>query len=59
MDESSLKMVRFDLYCKSCDHYSQKFPKENISSEAQEPCNTCLEISAREGTRKPEYYKER
>ena len=44
------KIVRFDLYCKSCVNKDVK--------ETEEPCNKCLEVSAREETAEPEEYKE-
>jgi len=59
MGESELKEVRFDKYCKTCKHYAHKFPNEDFSFEAQEPCNTCLEVGMREGTEKPEYWEEK
>lgn len=55
MDEL-LKEIRFDVWCKTCKHYEHKFPKENFSFEAQEPCATCLE-SRPERTTKPEYWE--
>lgn len=59
MGDSELKEVRFDKYCKTCKHYAHKFPSEDFSFEAQEPCNTCLEVGMREGTEKPEYWEEK
>lgn len=59
MGDSELKEVRFDKYCKTCKHYAHKFPNEDFSFEAQEPCNTCLEVGMREGTEKPEYWEEK
>ena len=59
MGDSELKEVRFDKYCKTCKHYAHKFPNEDFSFEAQEPCNTCLEVGMREGTEKPEYLEEK
>lgn len=59
MGDSELKEVRFDKYCKTCKHYAHKFPDEDFSFEAQEPCNTCLEVGMREGTEKPEYWEEK
>ena len=47
MDES-MQEVRFDLYCKLCIH--KDLP------EAADPCNECLEIGMREGSRKPEHF---
>lgn len=68
MGDSELKEVRFDKYCKTCKHYEHKSPtaiyirtvfNEDFSFEAQEPCNTCLEVGMREGTEKPEYWEEK
>lgn len=59
MGDSELKEVRFDKYCKTCKHYAHKYPNEDFSFEAQEPCNTCLEVGMREGTEKPEYWEEK
>lgn len=57
MEESRNHEVRFDVYCPKCKHYEHKYPNEDFSFEAQEPCNTCLETGMREGTRVPEYYE--
>ena len=43
------KIVKFDEYCPTCEHC-------NVD-ETEEPCNTCLETEAREGTRVPEKYE--
>ena len=53
--DASDKEVRFDKWCPLCKHYAHKFPNENFSFEAQEPCNTCLEAiyAVREGSEKP------
>jgi hypothetical protein len=42
------KIVRFDEYCKTCT--------SRLLDESEEPCNTCLEVSVREGTREPLKY---
>lgn len=57
--DASDKEVRFDKWCPLCKHYAHKFPNENFSFEAQEPCNTCLEAiyAVREGSEKPEYWE--
>ena len=47
--ESNYKEVRFDIYCPAC--------KYRRVMEIDEPCNTCLETGAREGTEKPEQYE--
>ena len=57
MNDSQAKFVRFDKWCKLCKHYEHKFPDEPFNSEAQEPCNTCLETGMRDGTEKPEYWE--
>lgn len=59
MYNSEFKEVQFDKYCELCKHYEHKFPDQNFSFEAQEPCNTCLETFMREGTEKPEYWEEK
>jgi len=46
----SIKEVRFDKYCKRCK-YSKK-------SGSDEPCNTCMDTFAREGTIVPLKFKE-
>lgn len=51
MTDSDLKEVRFDRWCKSCEHFRRP--------QAQEPCNQCLTKGMRFGTEKPEQYKER
>lgn len=43
------KIVRFDEYCPTC--------KSKDVKETDEPCNACLEVEAREGTRVPEKYE--
>lgn len=45
---SEYKEVRFDKYCKKCIHRE--------TSDAVDPCDSCLRISMREGTFKPENY---
>lgn len=57
--ESDLKEVRFDKWCESCKHYPHKYPNEDFSFEAQEPCASCLEAenAMREGSEKPEYWE--
>ena len=42
------KIVRFDEYCKTC---TSLLLDGNV-----EPCNTCLEVNVREGTREPLKY---
>jgi len=57
--DASDKEVHFDKWCHLCKHYAHKFPNEDFSFEAQEPCNTCLEAiyAVREGSEKPEYWE--
>lgn len=58
--DSSLKEVNYDKWCKNCKHYPHKYPNEDFSFEAQEPCATCLEAenAMRDGTEKPIYWEE-
>lgn len=42
--------VDFKTYCKTCEHQKKK--------DYEDPCNECLEVGMREGTRIPEQYKE-
>lgn len=51
MDEQNTYFVDFYKYCKKCEH-------EDLN-EKYEPCNECLTIAGRVGTRKPQYYKEK
>lgn len=51
MTEPTPKEVRFDLYCKKCEH-------EKLY-DAEEPCNACLEQCWNEGTDQPINYKEK
>lgn len=46
--DNSTKFVDFS-FCKSCKHFE--------TDQADEPCNSCLEVGAREGTCKPLNYK--
>ena len=57
--EVNYKEVRFDKWCEKCKHYAHKFPKENFSFEAQDPCNACLTIGMRRNTEKPAYWEEK
>lgn len=50
MIRANNKLVRFDLYCPSCQNKD--------TTETDEPCNECLGIPARKGTAEPEKYKE-
>ena len=43
-------LVDFEFYCKTCKY-------KNLN-EVEDPCNRCLDIPARDNSKKPEYYKE-
>lgn len=45
------KEVLFGYYCSKCVHESL--------DESDEPCNSCLSVPGREGTRKPVKYEPR
>ena len=49
--DSNLKEVDFNKYCETCKNKDLK--------EHFDPCNDCLEVGAREGTEKPECWKEK
>ena len=51
MDESKYLEVNFHKYCARC--------KYRRLEEVQSPCNECLEVGMREGTRQPECFKEK
>lgn len=44
------KIVEFELYCSKCKHYD--------SSDADDPCDYCLSVPARENSRRPIKYDE-
>lgn len=44
------KIVEFELYCQKCKHYD--------SSDADDPCDYCLSVPARENSRRPIKYEE-
>lgn len=48
--ERNFKEVAFALYCPKCTNKDL----EGFKS----PCNECLEVPMRDGTSKPEHYKE-
>lgn len=50
MDEE-LKEVRFSKYCKLCEYSGR--------SDADDPCNECLEVGMNVGTEVPVYWEER
>lgn len=43
--ENDYKIVKFDLYCKTCKHLPKK--------ESEEPCAECLETPAQLDSRQP------
>lgn len=47
----SFKEVKFDEYCPTC--------KFETTDEKDAPCNVCLEVPYRDGTQKPECWKEK
>ena len=51
MNDSDLKEVRFDIYCKTCEH-------EKLDG-FKEPCNECLEFGMNEGTDRPVLWEEK
>lgn len=48
--EENMKIVRFDMYCKSCKHKSKE--------DYEDPCNECLHEPARQYSHKPINYEE-
>lgn len=44
------KIVEFELYCSKCKHYD--------SNDADDPCDYCLSVPARENSRRPIKYEE-
>lgn len=44
------KIVEFELYCSKCKHYD--------SSDADDPCDYCLSVPARENSKRPIKYEE-
>lgn len=48
MSELYFKHVEFDKWCESCKHYEKP--------ESEPPCDECLDVPAREGSHKPEYW---
>lgn len=60
IDESRLKEVRYDKWCKSCRHYNNRFAVRDVSGEFQYPCCDCLEPvnGVRELSEKPIYWEE-
>lgn len=50
MGPGNMKEVKFAVWCPRCEHYE--------SLGHLDPCNDCLSVPAREGTAKPERWKE-
>lgn len=44
-------LVRFDIFCRKCKH--RRNPEE------KDPCDSCLAVPAREGSRKPINFEEK
>lgn len=51
MSDYGFKIVDFATYCKKCKHLDKK--------EDETPCDECLKISARIGSKKPERWVEK
>ena len=47
----NMHLVEYEVYCASCEHAE--------SDPAEDPCDECLGVPARENTRKPINYKEK
>ena len=47
----SMHIVDFETYCAMCAHKNK--------AENEEPCWECLDIPAREDSRRPEYWEEK
>ena len=47
--EENMKLVDFNKWCDSCKHKNVK--------ETDEPCDSCLEVPARQYSTKPEKYE--
>lgn len=45
------KFVDFEKYCETCEYEKKK--------DTDDPCNECLDTCAREGTDKPEMWREK
>lgn len=45
------KIVKFDEYCHKCENW--------LVHETDHPCDECLAVPVREGTRIPEKFKEK
>lgn len=51
MNEPFEKEVRFDIYCKHCEHQNTK--------ETADPCNDCLDHPSNSNTEKPIWFREK
>lgn len=51
MSENEYKLVRFDLWCPTCLY------SDVDDTAGKEPCNSCMAVSARKDSTKPEEYK--
>lgn len=51
MEPLMTKIVDFDRYCSQCKYFEK--------TEDEHPCDRCLTVPAREGTRKPLHFKEK
>lgn len=51
MEEDNMFFVEFDNYCKTCKNFDL--------SPTKDPCNDCLDVPSRMGTRVPEYWEEK
>ena len=49
--DNRTKEVRFDLYCKDCEHLQKK--------ETEEPCNDCLAHGWNYDSYKPMFFKDK
>lgn len=50
-DREDIREVRFDIYCKKCEHEKKQ--------ENEEPCGKCLDEPVNENTNKPVMFKEK
>ena len=44
------KLVEFDKYCPTCEHWKDDFTKD--------PCDMCIAIPARIDSHRPEFYEQ-
>ena len=45
------KIVKYDLYCKNCEHFEKE--------DWEDPCHECLQTPARQDSHKPLYFEEK